>query len=414
VQNSLPDDDAHMNMLSHGVRARASGEDIVFVSGNFNVLHTGHLRLLRFASELGGRLVVGVTPDSQEGVTVRQATRIRDVKAIGAVQEVVALTEPAESFIFRLRPEFVVKGREYQGVYNIEQEIVSSYGGKLIFSSGEARLYSSELLSPDMGRPSTSEIVKPIDYVERNQFRITDLVEIIEAFRNLTVVAIGDLIVDEYINCDPLGMSREDPTLVVTPVESRRFVGGAGVVAAHAKALGASVTFISVTGKDEVARFAQDELSARGVALSLLIDPTRPTTLKQRYRASGKTLLRVNHLRQGSINPDLQGQLNTAADAALETADLLLFSDFNYGCLPQPVVDHLSARARELGRAPAARCGRRECRGDPRRRGRSDLRSQGRRPPHRPPAGLQPLAEGCRRCWRQLLHLHRHGLAGRR
>ncbi len=348
VQNSLPDDDPHMNMLSHGVRARAGGEDIVFVSGNFNVLHTGHLRLLRFASELGGRLVVGVTPDSQEGVTVRQATRIRDVKAIGAVQEVVALTEPAESFIFRLRPEFVVKGREYQGVYNIEQEIVSFYGGKLIFSSGEARLYSSELLSPDMGRPSTSEIVKPIDYVERNQFRITDLVEIIEAFRNLTVVAIGDLIVDEYINCDPLGMSREDPTLVVTPVESRRFVGGAGVVAAHAKALGASVTFISVTGKDEVARFAQDELSARGVALSLLTDPTRPTTLKQRYRASGKTLLRVNHLRQGSINPDLQGQLNTVADAALETADLLLFSDFNYGCLPQPVVDHLSARAREL------------------------------------------------------------------
>lgn len=209
-------------------------------------------------------------------------------------------------------------------------------------------------MSPDLGRGTTPEIAKPIDFLERNRFRITDLVEIIEAFRDLSVVAIGDLIIDEYINCDPLGMSREDPTLVVTPVESRRFVGGAGVVAAHAKALGASVTFISVAGQDEAARFAQDELSARGVALNLLTDTTRPTTLKQRFRASGKTLLRVNHLRQGSINPDLQARLNTMGAAALETADLLLFSDFNYGCLPQPVVDHLSARARDLGILMAA------------------------------------------------------------
>ena len=354
MQNTVPDDDVQMDLLARGVRLRAKGDAIVFVSGNFNVLHTGHLRLLRFASSLGGRLVVGVLPDGQEGAIIRQATRIRDVKAIGAVHEVVALREPAESFIFRLRPETVVKGREYQDVYNIEQEIVSSYGGKLIFSSGEARLYSSELMSPDLGRGTTPEIAKPIDFLERNRFRITDLVEIIEAFRDLSVVAIGDLIIDEYINCDPLGMSREDPTLVVTPVESRRFVGGAGVVAAHAKALGASVTFISVAGQDEAARFAQDELSARGVALNLLTDTTRPTTLKQRFRASGKTLLRVNHLRQGSINPDLQARLNTVGAAALETADLLLFSDFNYGCLPQPVVDHLSARARDLGILMAA------------------------------------------------------------
>ncbi|WP_296491760.1 PfkB family carbohydrate kinase [Phenylobacterium sp.] len=348
MQSTVPGEGVLMDQMVREIRSRASDEGIVFVAGNFNVLHTGHLRLLRFASGLGGRLVVGVSPDGADGVTVPQANRVRDVKAIRAVREVVALDEPVVSFISRLRPEIVVKGREYRDVFNSEQEAVSAYGGRLVFSSGEARLYSSELMSPDMGRLPGSEIFKPLDFVERNRFRITDLVGIIEAFRDLNVVTIGDLIVDEYINCDPLGMSREDPTLVVTPVESRRFVGGAGVVAAHAKALGATVTFVSVSGKDEAAQFAKDQLSAAGVQLSLLTDPTRPTTLKQRYRASGKTLLRVNLLRQGSIDPDLQARLNKAAGAALQTADLLLFSDFNYGCLPQSVVEHLSARAREL------------------------------------------------------------------
>ena len=36
------------------------GKRIVFVSGNFNTVHPGHLRLLRFAAECGDFLVVGV------------------------------------------------------------------------------------------------------------------------------------------------------------------------------------------------------------------------------------------------------------------------------------------------------------------------------------------------------------------
>ena len=40
-----------------------SKEKTVFVAGNFNVLHPGHLRLLRFASECGEKLIVGVFSD---------------------------------------------------------------------------------------------------------------------------------------------------------------------------------------------------------------------------------------------------------------------------------------------------------------------------------------------------------------
>jgi rfaE bifunctional protein kinase chain/domain len=335
--------DEVMDALAREVRGRAEGDDIYFVSGNFNILHPGHLRLFRFAAELGGRLVVGINPDDAEGVSVEQGLRVEGVRAIGAVHEAIALEESADRFIARLRPDFVVKGREYEGLRNSEQQIVDGYGGALIFSSGEVRFSSMELLQSEYVTQSHSGIYKPVDYPRRNGFQIAELMDALEKFQGLKVVVIGDLMIDEYINCDPLGMSREDPTLVVTPVESKRFLGGAGIVAAHAVGLGASVRFISVAGQDQQAEFARKELRDRGVVAEILTDSTRPTTLKQRYRAWGKTLLRVNHLRQLSISPALQDQLAATAESALHDADVLLFADFNYGCLPQAVVERLVA-----------------------------------------------------------------------
>jgi len=177
---------------------------------------------------------------------------------------------------------------------------------------------------------------------------------LVQQFSSLNLCVVGDLIVDEYITCDPLGMSHEDPTIVVTPVDSTRFVGGAGIVAAHAAGLGASVQFVSVVGNDATHEFALEGLVATGVEAQLFEDDSRPTTLKQRYRSKGKSLLRVSHLHQGAISAVLQAQLLTALEQALDSSDLLVFSDFNYGCLPQQLVDQLVAMAKSRGVLMAA------------------------------------------------------------
>ena len=48
--------------------------------------------------------------------------------------------EAPEFFIGKLKPEVVVKGKEYETRINPERDAVSAYGGKLLFSSGEVRL----------------------------------------------------------------------------------------------------------------------------------------------------------------------------------------------------------------------------------------------------------------------------------
>lgn len=350
-----PPDDAAMSSVAERIRNSYGGTGpIVFVSGNFNILHPGHLRLLGFAAEAGGPLIVGVNSDATPGVTLPQQVRLLSVQAIRGVAETVALTIPPEQFIAKLKPAVVVKGKEYADRFNPEQAAVENYGGRILFTSGEVRFASMALLEQEYSGTQFSIIRKPPDYPARNGFHIADLAQIPPRFAGLKAVVVGDLIIDEYITCDPLGMSQEDPTIVVTPIETKRFVGGAGIVAAHARGLGAEVRYIGVSGKDECADFARASLETYGVHTELFGDPTRPTTLKQRYRAGGKTLLRVNHLRQHAISPEWQRDVCAAAEAALAGADVLLFADFNYGCLPQPLVDAISTRAHALGVMTAA------------------------------------------------------------
>ena len=320
---------------------------VVFVSGNFNVVHPGHLRLLNFAKDCGDFLVVGLFEDGNSKIHVPEHLRLEAVQSISLVNYAFILRDAPEKLIAMLKPAVVVKGKDREMGINPEQEAVENYGGKLFFSSGEVRFSSLDLLQKELLETNFSAIRKPHDFLLRHGFSLNDLVSLAKKFTRLKVAVIGDLIIDEYISCDPLGMSQEDPTIVVTPIRSDRFLGGAGIVAAHARGLGAEVSYLNVTGDDDIGRFAGEMLERYGVKNESVVDESRPTTLKQRYRVQGKTLLRVSHLRQHDI-PHAVGKLILAkARKALKGANLLVFSDFNYGCLPQYLLDELIAYCRQ-------------------------------------------------------------------
>jgi len=318
-----------------------NAQKIVFVSGNFNVVHPGHLRLFKFARDCGDFLVVGVNELGVETLTVSSEMRLEGVHAISLVDHAFLLREPPERFIARLKPAVVVKGKEFETRDNSEQAAVDAYGGKLLFGSGEVRFSSLDLLQREYFEANLSTIRKPTEFARRHGFSIAGLKQHLSRFNGMRVIVVGDLIVDEYINCEAIGMSQEDPTIVVTPLESKRFIGGAGIVAAHARGLGADVSYFALAGQDETAEFARRTLDRHGVRSTIITDDSRPTTLKQRFRADGKTLLRVSHLRQHDVRPEIASEICAAVAQQIHGVNLLIFADFNYGCLPQPLVENL-------------------------------------------------------------------------
>lgn len=341
---------ASLSEIVAEIRAQIpDGARVAFVSGYFNVVHPGHVRLLKLAAECSDVLVVGVLNYNLHRNTIPGHMRLEGVRSISMVGHSFLLDEPPEALIRELRPDVVLKGKEFEKRHNPEAEAVESYGGRLLFSSGEMSFSSLDILEREYSETNFSTISKPVDFPKRHDFTISGLKDLLPRFADMNVLVIGDLIIDEYVDCDPLGMSQEDPTIVVRPISRKRFVGGSGIVAAHAAGMGAKVQHFSIAGKDDTAEYGRKMLAKLGVNTTIITDTSRPTTLKQRYRAAGKTLLRVSELRQHAISAEISDKVLSAIKAHINTADLLVFSDFNYGCLPQPLVDDIISLGQEAG-----------------------------------------------------------------
>ena len=334
---------------------RAELDKVVLVTGNFNILHPGHIRLLRFAKECGQTLIVGVNENNSESTSEHLDARHR-LEVVASLEYVdfgFINTKSSVELIDALKPWAVVKGKEYENLNNAEEAALKAYGGRLIFSSGDSGASSQSYLKT---RAVKDVHVSNLNgYLERQNIDLDRVNEVIDRFSQKRVLVIGDTIVDQYMQCNAVGMSQEDPTIVVTPDESKFFLGGAGIVAGHAKSLGASeVSYFSVLGHDNQADFAETKLLEYGISPHVFFDETRPTNLKTRYRVGSKTLLRVNEVRSHDISKELQARILSDLEAKIANADLLLFSDFNYGMLPQELVDEITTLGVKHGVVMAA------------------------------------------------------------
>ena len=100
---------------------RRAGDRITLANGGFDLLHVGHVRYLRGAKALGGRLVVAINSDESvrslkgEGRPVMPAAeRAEIVAALADVDAVVIFPElDVRAIIREIRPEIQAKGTDY-------------------------------------------------------------------------------------------------------------------------------------------------------------------------------------------------------------------------------------------------------------------------------------------------------------
>ena len=338
-------------MQNAGIRKQKT----CFISGKFNVVHPGHLRLFRHAKEIADKLVVGVYTDDYQfagDILVSENERLDGVGANLWVDEVILVSD-VEEVILNLKPDVVLKGKEHEHMFNLEKGVTEQYGGWLKFAGGGFRLSSSALIQAET--ESVEHTFRDANrFLERHKLTQQCLSESIEALTQMRVLVIGDLILDRYIDCEPLGLSAEDATVVVSPLAKKSFVGGAGIVAAHAAQLGSEATLVSICGEDDAGKTAVAQLRCQGVDTQVLIDPDRPTTRKTRYRASGKTLLRVTDVRDHQIDESLSQKVFASVVKSLPESDLVIFSDFSYGLFSDELIAQITSLGKEKGVIMAA------------------------------------------------------------
>jgi rfaE bifunctional protein nucleotidyltransferase chain/domain len=118
---------------------RRAGERVTLANGNFDLLHVGHVRYLRGAKALGGKLVVAINSDVSvralkgEGRPVMpEQERAEIVAALADVDAVVIFPElDVRAIIREIRPDVQAKGTDYTVDSVPERDTVAEYGGRI-------------------------------------------------------------------------------------------------------------------------------------------------------------------------------------------------------------------------------------------------------------------------------------------
>ncbi len=320
----------------------------IFISGVFNTLHIGHFRLFKFAKQQANILILGITSDSiSEGATIDHFNRLDAIRNIKDVDISFIIEDNLNEIIKFLKPNFVLKGFEHKNKFNPETEIVKSYGGKILFSSGEIEFSSLENMRKKIKNSKIKFLNIPYDYMDRHSLSFQRFINVIKKIKESRVIVIGDTIVDEYNHCDPIGISQEDPSIVVRSTKKKKFIGGAAIVAAHAAANAKKVNFLTIFGNDNQRKFAEKKLKKYNVSTFAIIDDTRPTTYKKKFRSQNMTLLRINKFSEQEINEEYQNSLYEKFCELLNKTDLIILSDFNYGVLTTKLIEKIILKANE-------------------------------------------------------------------
>ena len=118
---------------------RRDGERVILTNGCFDLLHVGHIRYLRGAKALGGKLIVAINTDDSvrqikgEGRPLMPATeRAEIIAALSDVDAVVIFTEAdVRALVREIRPDVQAKGTDYTRENVPERDEVLAYGGRV-------------------------------------------------------------------------------------------------------------------------------------------------------------------------------------------------------------------------------------------------------------------------------------------
>ena len=182
-------------------------EKIVFTNGCFDVLHPGHVDLLRRAKALGTRLVVGLNSDDSVRKIkgngrpyMGQADRAMLLEALESVDEVVVFDEQTpEELIKTIKPHVLVKGGDWKTDEIVGSEFVLANGGE-VHSLPLVEGYSSTQIIEKLSPSEAVERDVGGELVERSLKQHLKTFEALLQNSEAEIIACAELILETFRN----------------------------------------------------------------------------------------------------------------------------------------------------------------------------------------------------------------------
>jgi rfaE bifunctional protein nucleotidyltransferase chain/domain len=348
----------------------AARKSIVLCHGCFDIVHPGHIRYLEFARTQGDILVVSITADAaiekgDQRPYIPQELRAENLAALELVHYVLIDPNPtAGPLIHALLPDVYIKGQEYatnkDPRFLAERREVESYGGRVIFSSGDV-VFSSTRLGEAVTQANGLAERRQGLICRRHGIDLRSLSAFLDGMHGKRVLVFGDTVVHRYVLCDATDIATESPMMSLTELDNRDYLGAAATVAIQAAVFGARTLLVTGIGEDSYSERAMMALAEAGVQVRA-IRPRPDMAVKTRFLVDDRKLLRVDRVAVCPLDSvGEQRAVNLLAEHAAN-ADAAIVLDSGHGLITPGVLQLLSGEFRR--RVPIIAGGAAETRGN--------------------------------------------------
>src|SRR5690606_26528294 len=152
--------------------------------------------------------------------------------------------------------------------------------------------------------------------------------QLFKSFSSLRVGVVGDVMLDTYMWGNVERISPEAPVPIVSLNHRELRIGGAGNVALNIESLGAKVSIITITGKDEDGEQLTGLLKAKHIDTSYLLQSEdRVTTNKMRIICRNQQMMRLDSEITNDISDKLEALLFKKLELFInnEKPDVIIF-----------------------------------------------------------------------------------------
>ena len=164
--------------------------------------------------------------------------------------------------------------------------------------------------------------------------------ELLRSASERSIIVYGDVMLDEFVWGDVTRISPEAPVPVVDIRRESVHLGGAANVLANLIALGVRASVVGVVGNDSAGERLSAELKEAGASAgcALIIDESRPTTLKTRIIAHSQLVVRADRERRTPVDALTEERIIEALKKAMTEADAFVVSDYDKGAVTPRVL----------------------------------------------------------------------------
>jgi cytidyltransferase-like protein len=306
-------------------KLREEGKIVVHCHGVFDVLHVGHLQHFEESKNHGDILVVTVTPDiyvnkGPDRPLFSEELRARMVSGVGIVDYVSINKYPtAVDTIKIIRPNIYAKGSEYNGLVNDaitdEESAITFVGGKIVFTSG--LVFSSSKIINSFNLTEKSK-----NYINNFKYSYSDVVYWIDKVKDISVLVIGEIIMDSYQYGESIGKAGKSPIVAFKLGNSELYEGGTLAIRNHLRDF---VKEVSISKSN--------------------------TIIKKRYIEGNQKIFETYELDEN--HPHIEEEVSST----IGNYDLVIVADFGHGLLTKELRDIIKEQAKFLAVATQRNAG---------------------------------------------------------